>query len=237
MERHRDGRVEKVSHAPGDVGVIPAGGGPARWLFYEGEVDQLSLSLEPVFVEGVAEEIGTDGRRVEFLDTLRTRDSLAGQILLSLQAELEAGGALGGKLYAESLANALAVHLLREHSSLGWSMRRKAAREPKVGLSKYALEQALDFIGDNLASELSLEEIARVTGLSSRHFSRLFKLSTGLPPHRYVIRERVEKAKALLTNTEIPVSQVALACGFSHQAHLNRHFSRLTGTTPKKFRR
>jgi AraC family transcriptional regulator len=194
----------------------------------------LQLTLDPALVEEVAEEIGADG--AELLDTPRTRDPWAEQTLLSLEAELEAGGLPGGGLYAESLANALAVHLLREHSSLGWGARQKAAREPEGGLSVYALKQALDFIGDNLASDFSLTGIAAAANLSPHRFSRLFKLSTGLSPHQYVIRERVEKAKVLLSGTEMPVGEVALACGFSHQAHLTRHFGRCVGTSPKKFR-
>lgn len=136
-ERHCEGRIDKATHAPGDVGLIPADGPAARWIL-EGEADALQFTLDPALVEGVAEEIGADG--AELLDTPRTRDPWAEQILLSLKAELEAGGLPGGGLYAESLANALAVHLLREHSSLGWGARQKAAREPKGGLSAHALK-------------------------------------------------------------------------------------------------
>ena len=220
---------------PGNVGLIPAGGPAARWIL-EGEVDQLSLSLDPALVEGVAEEIGADGAVLS--DTVDARDPQIERLMLSLKAELEAGGAaLGGRLYAESLANALAVHLLREHSSLGWGARQKAAREPKGGLSAYALKQAVDYVGDNLAGEPSLAGMAAVAGLSPNHFSKLFKRSTGLPPHQYVIRERTEKAKALLFKTDLPISVVARDCGFSDQAHLTRHFKRAVGTTPARFRR
>jgi AraC family transcriptional regulator len=117
------------------------------------------------------------------LDTVYARDPQIERLMLSLKAELEAGGtALGGRLYAESLANALVVHLLREHSSLGWGARQKAAREPEGGLSAHALKQALDYVGDNLAGEPSLAGMAAAAGLSPNHFSKLFKRSTGLPP-------------------------------------------------------
>jgi AraC family transcriptional regulator len=159
------------------------------------------------------------------------------RLMLSFLPELESGG-LGGELYAESLANALAVHLLRQHSSLGEKAKRKIASEPKPsGLPARQLRRALDYIGDNLASDLSLEEMAGAANLSPYHFARLFKESTGLPPHQYVIRERVERAKGLLAGTDRPVGEVARLCGFATQSHLARHFGRLVGATPARFRR
>jgi AraC family transcriptional regulator len=107
----------------------------------------------------------------------------------------------------------------------------------KRGLPRSALRRALDYIGDNLASDPSLAGMAGAAGLSPNHFSKLFKRSTGLPPHQYVIRQRIEKAKALLAGTDLPVGVVARDCGFSDQAHLTRHFRRLVGATPTSFRR
>ena len=145
-------------------------------------------------------------------------------LLLPGRSDGEAGGVvparagergLGGGVYAESLATALAVHLLREHSSLGERTKRRVAREPKGGLSGRALEQALDHIGDNLSADLSLAGIAAAANASPYHFARLFKDSTGLSPHQYVIRERVGKAKGLLLETQMPLGGVARACGFA----------------------
>jgi AraC family transcriptional regulator len=79
--------------------------------------------------------------------------------------------------------------------------------------------------------------MAGAAGLSPNHFSKLFKRSTGLSSHQYVIRQRIEKAKALLAGTNLSVAVVAQACGFSDQAHLTRHFRRLVGATPARFRR
>lgn len=79
--------------------------------------------------------------------------------------------------------------------------------------------------------------MAAAAGFSPNHFSKLFKRSTGLLPHQYVVRKRIEKAKALFAGTDLPVGVVAWDCGFSDQAHLTRHFKRLVGTTPAKFRR
>ena len=181
-------------------------------------------------------ESGADPDGVEIIEDLNGRDAQVERILLSFLPELETGGLSGG-LYAESLANVLAVHLLRQHSSLGTGARSIVSRGPSGRLSGRTLRRATDFIGENLASSLSLEEISAAASVSPRHLSRLFKEVTGLAPHQYVIRERVEKAKRLLAGTELPVGDVALAAGFAHQGHLARHFVRLVGPSPARFRR
>ncbi|NEQ26925.1 MAG: helix-turn-helix transcriptional regulator, partial [Microcoleus sp. SIO2G3] len=84
-----------------------------------------------------------------------------------------------------------------------------------------------------LAQEISLNAIADYLGISRYYFCRQFKQSTGLSPHQYVIQQRVERAKQLLLQGKMSIANVAQVCGFTHQSHLNRHFKRLTGVTPK----
>jgi AraC family transcriptional regulator len=78
--------------------------------------------------------------------------------------------------------------------------------------------------------------VAAEVGLSPHHFSRQFREAVGVPPHAHLIARRVERAKVLLAQTDLPIVQVALAVGFAHQSHLTRHFGRLVGTTPARFR-
>ena len=140
----------------------------------------------------------------------------------------------GSGLFAEALARALAVHLLREHSTLGWRGRRVSSRKLEGGLSKRALKRATDYVGDNLAGDVTLVEISRAANISPYHFSRLFKESTGLSPHQYVIRERVERAKELLISTDLPLHEVAALAGFADQSHMGRHLKRLLGVSPTR---
>lgn len=213
------------------------GGEPLEWAL-EGTIsDNVNVLLGRDFVGRVASEAGVEPDRVEVLDALNARDPVAERILRLLFDEVRSGG-LGGELYVQGLATALAVHLLREHSSLGRAGGRRVRSEPEGGLSRRELRTALDHIGDNLTTGgLSLEELAGVANLSQRHFSRLFTEATGLSPHQYVVRERVERAKDLLSETDLPVGEVALRCGFAHQGHLARHFVRLVGVSPARFRR
>jgi AraC family transcriptional regulator len=129
----------------------------------------------------------------------------------------------------------LALHLLRNHSSLGRGSRQKVGREGDF--SKRALRQATDYINDNLARKLTLAEIAGVAHMSPHHFTRSFKAATGLSPHQYVIHKRVDRAKTLLSDTRLTVADVAAAVGFSNPSHLATHVRRVLGVSPGALRR
>lgn len=181
------GRTWERPQVAGLVEVF-TGREPLEWALDGSISENVNVLLGRDFVGWVAAEAGVDPDRVEVLDALSAHDPQAGRILMSFLDELRTGG-IGGELYAWSLATALSVHLMREHSSLSEGTKRRVGREPEPGgLSPRALKQALGYIGDNLAFGLSLEELAREANLSPRHFSRLFRGSTGLSPHRYVIR-------------------------------------------------
>jgi len=113
------------------------------------------------------------------------------------------------------------------------------AERPHTGrvLSQHKLRAVVEFIHDHLGAELTLDRLAAVVHLSPYHFARLFKNSTGLPPRQYVIARRVERAKELLRERDpLPLVEVAIEAGFSSQSHLTRHFKRLLGVTPRRFR-
>ncbi len=78
--------------------------------------------------------------------------------------------------------------------------------------------------------------LSEASGLSVSHFTRRFKVTTGLSPHQFVLRRRVERAKRLLKHTSEAIAQIALCCGFSHQEHLTHTFKRFTGNTPGRYR-
>jgi AraC family transcriptional regulator len=151
--------------------------------------------------------------------------------MLALDAELTAGDA-GGPLAAESLANVLAVHLIRHILA----PRRPAhGRDGKLPRGK--LRVVLEFIEEHLEAGLTLEQVAAAAQLSVYHFSRQFKAATGLPPHQYVIARCIERAKELLqAGTDLALAEVAAHAGFSDQSHFSRHFKRLIGVTPGRFR-
>ena len=105
------------------------------------------------------------------------------------------------------------------------------------GLSPALKNRICDFIEEHIGEKISLGALSSMAGLSPNHFARAFQQSVGMPPHRYLLRQRVQHVEQMLRETQLPLSQIALAAGFSDQSHLARHFRRLTGMPPSLARR
>jgi AraC family transcriptional regulator len=136
------------------------------------------------------------------------------------------------RLYAEALAATLAIELVR-------SRDRGGLRPPRArgGLAEWQQRIAIDFINDNLDRNISLKEVASLVRLSPAHFSEAFAHSMGMPPHQYQLRQRIERAKLLLADTERSITDVALATGYSASSNFATVFRRVTGLTAREFRR
>lgn len=227
-----DGRTLQGTVGANDVGVVPAGQ-PFAFEVQE-TIETLSVVLREDFVGRIAEQADLD--HAEVLGSLYAPDPPLARLVRSFLPEL-GGGNLGGELYAEALATQLAVHLLRHHSSLGRRRAQELVRGPAGAAPRRAISRALDCVNDDLAGALSLEKLAETAGYSPYHFARLFKEATGHPPHQYVLKERVERAKRLLETTELSLTEVARMSGFSSQSHMGRALKALTGATPARVRR
>jgi len=232
----RDVLAGRAGHlGPGGLAILPALA-PSAWrLHREGEVRHLHLYVAPDFVATVADEMGLAPERTEIVGAVGARDALVEQMALGLLAEVRAEGP-GGRLYADSLATALTIQLLRRHSSARVADDAPSALTDPAGLPAVALKRATDYIEENLARDLSLAEVASAAGYSPYHFARLFKASTGSSPHQYVIRRRVERARLLLATTDWPLAAVARHVGFASASHLALHVRRLTGASPGELR-
>ena len=222
------GQVQRQMLFHGGMTLIPVK--HVNWGAWDQPIQGLNLSVKPeLLTRNATELLSID--QVEVPPRRPFYDPLILQIGLALKADLESQRP-SGRLYAEAMANALAVHILRNYSA-----HTHKPVHHSGGLSPTQLKLVTDYINDHLDRELSLEELAAIAQLSAYHFCRSFKRSTGFTPHQYVIRRRVERAKLFLKDGKLGISEVAIACGFTHQSHLNRHFKRLTGVTPKKFSR
>jgi AraC family transcriptional regulator len=215
----------------GSMTILPADA-DTRWRFRRpGDVRHLHLFLDARFIARVAAESDVDPDRIEIVPSIGVRDPRFEQIGLGFLGELHSGG-LGGRVYAESLAALLAVQLVRHHSSVTLPERPRA-----VSLADAALRRVVDFVEERLGDDLSLAAMASAVGLSPYHFARAFRASTGLSPHQYVIRRRVERARLLLTTTDRTLAAIALDVGFASGSHLATHVRRLLGVAPSALRR
>jgi AraC family transcriptional regulator len=191
-------------------------------------VDFTNLSLSPSFLQRVAREIDLSDR-FELEPQWGIRDeqveSIAHSAEYEIQSELKAG-----RLFMESLATALAAHLLSRYSS-----RRVALREYRGGLSPHQLRQTRDYIEANLGEKLGLADLAVNVRISPYYFCRMFKQSMGVSPHQFVIRRRIEKGQQLLKEHRLTITEVASSLGFSDQSHFARVFLGLVGTTPRRY--
>ena len=129
----------------------------------------------------------------------------------------------------------LAVHLLRHYSSR--SLPAKTPEQKLQGLTGRQTRQVVDFILAHLSQDLSLEDLAGQIGFSPSHFARLFRQTTGESPHRFVLSQRIERARRLLQETDDPLAHIAAECGFANQSHLTQVFKDRFGLTPRDYRR
>ncbi len=230
LQQIQDGKTYTGLYGKGDFSITPAES-PffARW---DGDDRLLQIRIASHFIKQVAgEALAMNPDQLEILPEFRTRDPQIEAIALMLLTELQQDN-LGGKLYLDSLANILGVHLLRRYT----------ASQPylsvyKGGLPQYQLLQVLDYIHDHLEQDIKLADLAKLLGMSQYHFSYLFKQTIGTSPHQYLLQQRVERAKQLLKQQpDQSIMEIALECGFNSHSHLSKQFRQFTGITPTAYR-
>jgi AraC family transcriptional regulator len=228
VKRLIDGRCIDECVAQGDMVIVPAD----TWTWAETDSETVAgailVSLDTkVFTRTIEEIIERDG--IELIPHFATSDPLVHQIGLALKRALETADSIS-RLYAETMNTALMVHLLQSYCAEKLTLPTYTG-----GLSKRKLQLIIEYIDAHLDCNLSLKELAATVQISTHYFAQLFKQSTGISPHQYVIRCRIERSKELLRQKQITIADVAKIVGFVDQSHFHRHFKRLVGITPKAF--
>jgi AraC family transcriptional regulator len=218
-----DGRT-----AAGTALVVPAGR-PA-WAKFRGVCDFLHLYVPISRLNNIASQVGGSGSPRYFSESRRcTPDPLVEQ----LSWLIFKGGNLGAEssgLYIDGLAQAI---LTRVVDIVSTETRNNSRKQ---GLLKWRLQRVLEFIDAHLSGPLRSTELAKCAGLSRMHFAAQFRAATGLTPREYIAHKRIQRAQAILRDTETPLAEVALVVGFQTQAHFTTVFRRLLGETPGHWR-
>jgi AraC family transcriptional regulator len=213
--------------------IVPAGSSWVCQAENSDSLDLLLLYLRPLFVRSAAGELGFSHTEIGLTPQIGFKDKNICHVAMSLLHELNEAN-VSGRLYADSLAPGLAIQLVRRYSSL------QDVHVGHGGMAPHKLRKAVALIDHHLSDEeegrVALRAVARAVRMSYFHFSRAFKQSMGMTATNYIAERRIERAKKMLEETEMPISEIALRSGFSSQSHFTTAFRRLAGATPKAFR-
>ena len=207
----------------GGIHIVPARIPHAgRWYSY---AENILVEIAPELLAAVAPR----QTHVELRPSLAIEDPWIAQSILALEDDVRCGSPVG-PLYGETMGAALAAHLARRYADL--------RQEPAHcgGLSSQVLSRVLQFIRDNLDSNLSLQSLSDLAQLDLYLFLRRFKQSVGLAPHQYLLHQRIERAKSLLGDPELPITEIALRLGFASQSHFATAFRRIAKVSPRAYR-
>jgi AraC family transcriptional regulator len=212
--------------SPGTTFLLPRGTvDEINWM---GPTKRVAVSLRPNLLTKVLEETAHEVD-IELSEHWDLQDRHITALLLEMSADID-DGSPAGPIYGESLANTLAVYLLKRYA-----VHSRIPSVYKGGLAPFRLKRVLDFIGENLGEDLRLSQLAELADLSPHYFSELFRQSTGLTLHAYVLSKRIEFAKEELRKPNRKIIDIGIDAGFPNPSHFARVFHKVVGTPPSKF--
>jgi AraC family transcriptional regulator len=221
------GRTLQFSAHPGTTFILPKGTiDEVRW---GGPTHRIAVAIHSNLLAGALDEAAHENE-IELTEHWNLTDPHIMAVLVAMTTDLTEDSP-AGRLYGESLANALAVYLLNRYT-----VRRYTPVANRGGLPGYRLKRVLEYIGDNLAGDLSLSQLAAIVGMSPHYFAELFSKSAGHPPHRFVLLQRIERVKESLRDPRRSIIEVGLEAGFQNPSHFSRIFRKFVGASPSRFR-
>jgi AraC family transcriptional regulator len=214
----------------GDVWLLPASSCSGFWS-WESTDETLMFTLDPSLLDEIASTSDCANLSgLQLKPVAHQHDPTLLTIGQLFKQEMTQGG-IASQLYVDALALQFMIHLLRHYTTQSLTPKQYSG-----GLSQQQIKYLVDYMQANLERSIHLEELAALLNMSQYHFCRLFKQSTGISPHQFVIQQRIDRAKQLLRQSDRSVLDVAVRCGFADGSHLTRHFRKSTGGTPTVFR-
>ncbi len=196
-----------------------------------GAFDFLLLEISNEFLSKLAEEHG-GGRQPQLNSAAGASDPVLADIMRAVRPAL-AKTCEASTVFLDQLGVAIGTHLIEHHSDRGHLVKTPQ----RLLLSPLQLNRAKAMLRNHLDGAISIAEVAKACGLSRGYFIRAFREATGQTPHRWMLQNRVERARGLLIESELGLADVALVCGFADQSHFTRIFARLMGVPPGNYRR
>ncbi|WP_165423203.1 AraC family transcriptional regulator [Ktedonosporobacter rubrisoli] len=225
---------EAVSIHKGDLFLTPGGGEPyeLRWHSQSSEpIQALHLHLsEGLFVRSAQQVADCDPAHLRLKELSGFQDPLLAHTGWALRWQLEQPTP-GNHLYAETAAQMLIVHLLTHYLTTDIMVKPHIRR-----LTPRQMKRVTEYILAHLAQPITLEALAQQIGYSTYHFAQLFRETTGLSPHQFVLSKRLERARHLLAQTDLPLARITLEIGFQSQSHFTHTFKSHLGVTPRQYR-
>jgi AraC family transcriptional regulator len=234
ISRTGAGQLQEHTPTTGKVSLCPIAVGDNEARFTAPIPAMLHLYLPTLLFRRLSDDFNLPGMPAHSIRYLAgLRDEIINQVGRSIVSEMTNESA-AGRMFVETASLTLAAHLLRAYCDSGSC---KSFESTAHRLDHARLRRVLDYISVHLADEIPVAELARVAGLSTFHFARMFTLAVGISPNRYVSRLRLEQAMADVAAGKLSLTQIAFKSGFSSQANFTRAFRRATGITPGEYRR
>jgi AraC family transcriptional regulator len=221
------GKTVEFQANPGTTFILPRG--TVDEVVWKGPTHRLAVAIHPRLLVSALDETmhETD---IELSEHWNLNDPQIMAVLLAMITDLNEGSP-AGRLYGDALGTALAIHLLHRYA-----VSRRTPATYRGGLPGFRLRRVLDFVSENLAEDISLQQLADIAGMSPHYFAQLFKQSTGFSPHRYVLSRRVGRAKEKLAGSHRGnITEVGLEVGFQNPSHFARTFQKFVGISPSRF--
>jgi AraC family transcriptional regulator len=228
VKRHFDGESICEVVDSGSLTIVPAGS-YFKWVT-QGPIEFAHLYLSPALLAHAASRLDR-GSAVTLIDRVGCRDPLLEALYHAMLVE-NRSPLHAEPLYLDSLLETFLLRLLRDHSTMA-----RVEIPGREMLPKHRLRRVQEFIEARLECSITLADLAEIAGGSVYHFSRAFKNTVGDSPYQYVLRCRTERAKVFLNTTDLPLAEIATACGFRNTLHLSKTFARIIGIAPTRFRR
>jgi len=207
------GKTLRYAASPGTTFILPQG--TEDELLWRGPTHRIAVAIHPRLLVSALDETAHESD-IELTQHWNLIDPQIMAVLLAMTTDLKQGSP-AGRLYGESV-------------------RRYAPVAYRGGLPGYRLRRVLDYMGDNLAEDLSLGQLAAVVDMSPHYFAELFKKSTGQTPHQYILLQRIERAKNKIAHASCSIIEAGIEAGFPNPSHFARVFRKLVGTSPSAFR-